>query len=345
MPVLESLEEIFREVLGIEPPSPETDLIEAGLLDSLMLITLLSELEVAYSIRVPLEDLDLEEIHSLTRLSALVDRLSESDDAAPAEAAHELLVPLRDGSGPPVFLVPNVMGAALGLRPLAFALDTTRPVYGLAPLPPHQRHGSLRVENLAETYVQAIRSIGDPTGCVIGGVSFGGLVAYETARRLRDTGEPVARVILLDTRPAARSLGRAAYWGFRLVQPLRVLPDVVPDLRTRVPDVIRRMLPPLRAWAQGIRQREGKGDARTVEAQEWSTIAHQSDQAYRPGRYDGSVSLLVTRRPPLSTFRPETVWSRLVDGDLSIDRVPGTHLDFLRGGRLEGVAERLSSVL
>jgi thioesterase domain-containing protein/acyl carrier protein len=342
MPVLESLEDIFRGVLGIEPPSPETDLIKAGLLDSLMLIMLLSELEVAYSIRVPLEELDLEEVQTLERLTALVQRLSSAESSQAADGAHQLLVPLRDGSsGPPLFLMPNVMGVALGLRPLAFALRTQRPIYGLAPLPPERRSGPVRVESLAEAYVQAIRSVGDPTGCVIAGVSFGGLVAYETARRLRDAGEPVGRVILLDTRAAARGLGRGMYWAFRLAQPLRAARDILPDLRARIPDVIRRTMPTLRAWAQRLVSSGSDAD----EATPWSTLAHQAELDYLPGRYDGAVTLFVTDRPPLSTFRPETVWSRVVDGEFSIERIPGTHLDFLRGRWLDGVAERLSKVI
>jgi thioesterase domain-containing protein/acyl carrier protein len=312
--VLASVEEIFRDLLSIEPPTADTDLVATGLLDSLMLITLLAELEVKHSISIPLEELDLEEIQTLARLAALVARLSASESVAAADHGDELLVLLRRGtSEPPVFLMPNVMGAALALRPLAFALETTRPIYAL----------------------------GDPSGCVIAGVSFGGLVAYETARCLQQAGEPVARVILLDARPAARSLGRGRYWGFRLVQPLRAVYDILPDLRRRVPDVIRRVGPQL---AERLRQRLRSAHA-PGGAPQWSTLAHQADQAYRPGHYDGSATLFVTDRPPLSTFRPETVWSHVIDGDLSVERIPGTHLNFLRGEWLDGMAERLSRVI
>jgi thioesterase domain-containing protein len=195
---------------------------------------------------------------------------------------------------------------------------------------------------MAEAYAQAIRLVKAPGACVIGGISFGGLVAFETARRLAAAGESVEHVVLLDARPGARSLTAPDYWRFRMMQPFRILRYVVPDLRTRVPDVIRRTLPWLPAWLRSGRR---SSDPRATETSQWLKIADQAGQAYRPGRYEGSVTLFVTRKPPLSTFDPETVWSRRVDGDFAIQPIPGGHLDFLRGPRLGIVAAELSRVL
>ncbi len=353
--IRDEVSDLLREVVGVPPPAGHVDLIESGLIDSLALISLLAELEQAFSIEIPLEDLSLQDIQTLDRLVSLVERLPRRDAGDRVLTAHPLVVSLREGGGrPPLFLFPNVMGAPLALRPLALALETDRPIYGLAPLAHEHRTPGLGVEEIAEHYVAAVRAHGDPRGCVIGGVSFGGLVAFEVARRLRDAGEEIGRLLLLDTRPAARSLGPTAYAGFRLLQPLHVLRDVVPDLRSRAPEAIRRARGLLNVAAQtrleaGFRPPPPREQAVVADpAQEdeaWSRFAHQAGQAYRPGRYGGDVSLYVTARRPLSTFKPESVWSRVIDGDLTIHGIPGTHLDFLRDGWLEGMAVRLSTVL
>ena len=55
--------------MGIEVPSPEADLVEAGLLDSLALVDLLVHLEQSYDTRISLEDLDLDNFRSIARIA------------------------------------------------------------------------------------------------------------------------------------------------------------------------------------------------------------------------------------------------------------------------------------
>jgi len=83
MSVRERIERIFREVLSIEVPSVTTDIIAAGLLDSLALVTLLFEVEQEFDIRVPLEELDIESLRTLERIAALVERLALERDSPP----------------------------------------------------------------------------------------------------------------------------------------------------------------------------------------------------------------------------------------------------------------------
>jgi D-alanine--poly(phosphoribitol) ligase subunit 2 len=77
------LEQIFRDTLQIDPPAPTADMIEAGILDSLALVTLLFEIEQRLGVRIPIEALDVEQIRTTARLAALVDRLVvDADDAS-----------------------------------------------------------------------------------------------------------------------------------------------------------------------------------------------------------------------------------------------------------------------
>ncbi|MDB5097888.1 MAG: Malonyl CoA-acyl carrier protein transacylase, partial [Cyanobacteria bacterium RYN_339] len=115
---------------------------------------------------------------------------------APATGTDPLLVPLRvGGDRPPLILIHAVGGTAGPFLPLAAGLAPGRPVWGLQapalagePMPPD-------LAGLADRYARAIGSLALDGDYVLGGWSLGGVLAFETARRLP---HPPCRVIMLD---------------------------------------------------------------------------------------------------------------------------------------------------
>lgn len=75
-----SVAKIFVEQLNIEVPSPDTDLFEAGLLDSLAFIDLLMQLEREFGIAVAPGDLDLDNFRTI---SCIADFATSRSSAAP----------------------------------------------------------------------------------------------------------------------------------------------------------------------------------------------------------------------------------------------------------------------
>jgi acyl carrier protein len=69
---------IFSEKLMVHVPDPDTDLVEAGLLDSLMFVDLLLHLERDLNVSVALETLDLDHFRSIKRI---VEFIAASDPA------------------------------------------------------------------------------------------------------------------------------------------------------------------------------------------------------------------------------------------------------------------------
>ncbi|UCF69025.1 MAG: acyl carrier protein [Acidobacteriota bacterium] len=63
---------IFAEQMDTELPSPDADLIESGILDSLSFVEMLYQLEQSFAIEVPLETLDLDTVRSVSRISEYV---------------------------------------------------------------------------------------------------------------------------------------------------------------------------------------------------------------------------------------------------------------------------------
>jgi len=74
------IERIFRDALGVAVDSPEMDLIDAGVLDSMGLVTLLFELEREFSVTISL-DVALESLRTVEGLAALVDGQREDGGA------------------------------------------------------------------------------------------------------------------------------------------------------------------------------------------------------------------------------------------------------------------------
>ncbi len=63
---------LFAESFHIEVPSPDTDLVETGMLDSFQFVELLLQLEQHFGFRIKIEDIDLDDLRTLARIARLV---------------------------------------------------------------------------------------------------------------------------------------------------------------------------------------------------------------------------------------------------------------------------------
>jgi D-alanine--poly(phosphoribitol) ligase subunit 2 len=81
--IAERLGAIFIEHLHIDVPTPDTDLLEAGLLDSFALVELLLRVEREFNVAVSLADLDIDHVRSLRSLSFFLCSMSSRASAAP----------------------------------------------------------------------------------------------------------------------------------------------------------------------------------------------------------------------------------------------------------------------
>jgi acyl carrier protein len=66
--------DVLLRNLHIEASSHHQDLIESGLLDSLKLVELLVELEQRFEMKIPIDDLELDNFRSIDRISIFVAR-------------------------------------------------------------------------------------------------------------------------------------------------------------------------------------------------------------------------------------------------------------------------------
>ncbi|HEX5431828.1 MAG TPA: acyl carrier protein [Bryobacteraceae bacterium] len=65
---------LLSEQLMLKVESPDTDLLKTGMLDSLRLVELLFHLEEQFGVRIPIEDLDTEDLRSVHSIAELLTR-------------------------------------------------------------------------------------------------------------------------------------------------------------------------------------------------------------------------------------------------------------------------------
>jgi acyl carrier protein len=83
-PITDDLGRMFAEVTGSDPPGPDADLIESGVLDSLALVELLFAIEQELGVEIPPDRLEVERFRTLAALAELVAecRALDTSDAA-----------------------------------------------------------------------------------------------------------------------------------------------------------------------------------------------------------------------------------------------------------------------
>ncbi|MEA2399197.1 MAG: acetoacetyl-CoA synthetase, partial [Thermoleophilaceae bacterium] len=291
------LRAIWEGVLGVSPLRPDDDFFDLGG-TSLVAVRLLKALHDRLGVELSLSTL----VHARTTaaMAAVID--------GPADEQVQTLVLLRPGQGGrPIYIVHSVWGDVLALRPLALALDTDRPVYGVQArgLDPREQPQD-RVEDMAESYVEAIRSV-QPTGpYAICGYSFGGLVAFEMARVLARSGDRIEWLGLLDPNLHHTCLPPLLRWRFLAGKPFRLLRTRVAT-RTRLARYRREGIAP---WVPLTSPRlELPPLMDRLMRSCWDAFT-----AYRPGPYNGSATFFSPATPAMNDDLCDSlpVWRRVV---------------------------------
>lgn len=161
--------------------------------DSLIAVSLFVEIEEQFGKPLPLSSL----INSPT-----IEKLAQSIEVKTDSNEWKYLVPIRsEGTMPPLFCMHAAGGNVLNYLELASELGNDQPVYGLQMRGVTDKSETAhdRVEEMAKEYLREIRRLQPEGPYRLCGASFGGLVAYETARQLSQTGESVSFLALIDT--------------------------------------------------------------------------------------------------------------------------------------------------
>jgi len=247
------------------------------------------------------------------------------------------LVPLQtEGTKRPFFCVHPAGGNALCYLQLSRLLGKDQPFYGLqAPGIDSTREPLTTIEDMAEEYIVAIRQVQPHGPYNIGGWSYGGVLAYDIAQKLRAAGEEVACLAILDA---------GVLYAFA------VLRTVLPERDLGIFDTMRL---PVGEQVAVFRERTAAARLIPDEADEdlaarifrLFVINTKSMIKYRPDPYDSRISLFQAREDFVKTrHRPYGEWTRICE-NVELHEVPGNHLTMIHEPHIRELATKLGAAL
>ncbi|MEV1176025.1 alpha/beta fold hydrolase, partial [Nonomuraea sp. NPDC049784] len=185
--------ELFAEVLDTGVVGADADFFDSGG-DSLLAMRLTAAIESRLGVRTSIAALF--EAPTPARLAVRLDRAATELDLSP------LLTLRPEGDRPPLFCVHPGRGIGWSYTALLPHLTPGRPVHALQS-PSLQAGWTLpgSMRELAEDYLTRVRAVRPEGPYLLLGHSFGGLLAYEMAACLRESGQEVGLVASLDAFP------------------------------------------------------------------------------------------------------------------------------------------------
>jgi amino acid adenylation domain-containing protein/FkbM family methyltransferase len=317
---------IWEDLLGVSAIGIRDDFFALGG-HSLLGARLMTRIRERLGVALPLSQL---------LLAPTIERLADLLRAPREPGRRSPLIALRaGGTRPPFFCVHPVGGSALVYRELAAHLGDDQPFHGLhAPALESDEPPCADLEAMAARYLEAVRAIRPRGPYHLGGWSFGGLVAWEMARRLSEAGERVAVLVLLDTRMPRASSG-ARLDDTHLLRlfagevGLALGPD--PQLEEAAARAVAAGILPAGDAPSRLRRVLGvyQGHARAA-------------AAYVPRRYHGPVRLVC----PGATADPAAAWAPFLDqGAMSVHRVGGDHFTMVKAPHAKPLAELLRQLI
>lgn len=222
------------------------------------------------------------------------------------------IVPLQPGGQRmPVFAVGGHNGDVFCYRAFAQHLGDDQPFFGLQPPGLDGRATPVTsVKELATYFATQIREFNPHQPCIVAGYCAGGSIAFELARQLSEQGAPVGF--------AALFAGQYPTWYRALPQRRQHLADMVERVRVHsrslrsLSNAARRAYVADRLRRIVARTDEGADAARDPVRVHRENVQHATMIAvrrYRPGYFDGRVSLFLPNRGWLRSATAVRRWT------------------------------------
>ncbi|MEE8523271.1 MAG: non-ribosomal peptide synthase/polyketide synthase [Thermoanaerobaculia bacterium] len=339
---------LWEEVLGRRPIGIREDFFDLGG-HSLLGAHLIVEVQNRFG-----HELSLTALFQGPTVEAMAAALRQESAPSPPS----ILVPLQpEGDHKPFFCVHAASGDVLCYRALAQELGTDQPFYGLQSPRLIADHPAAEepwdsVEDIAQGYIDAIRTVQAEGPYFLGGWSFGGVVAFEMAQQLVAQGQRVDLVALLDTSAipdgepegtdeideAGRVLAFfETYFRFSVDDLRQALPAIEPD---------QRLAHIVEHWRQN-----GQVDRDfSVESMRHFLdihIAHErAARRYVRRPYPGQVTLFRARdQRRREAENPTMGWDQLAAGGVTVHAVAGRHQEMIFPPLVESLARELKRCL
>ncbi|WJI87535.1 MULTISPECIES: hybrid non-ribosomal peptide synthetase/type I polyketide synthase [unclassified Mesorhizobium] len=345
---------VYRDILGLDDVALTDSFFDLGG-DSLSALSVIDRIEQLTGERLAV-NLLLE--HQTPRGLAIA--LSKTGGSTRPSA----LVPIQTGgSRTPLFCPHPFGGHVLLYTPLAQALGPEQPLFGLqarglnGEARPH-----LSIPEMAREYVEAIKSVQPSGPYQLAGLSMGGSIAWEMACQLRDAGDEIAILGLLDAKATHKDEEHTSGRYHRLLGKRRI-----PDWVSEQAVILSVLFPALKKHWRKLKsiKRERQvtvllelgrqaGNLPAISDTQLDnilTVAEANRIAlcdYTP-RPNDSRSVLFAAikglRASMNEPNGDLGWKQFARGSLEIHKVPGDHYTMVAPPHVRVLAKRLKGYL
>jgi len=336
------LARIWNEVLGQGSVSVQDDFFELGG-HSILAMRLVSMVNRTFQRQLPVGVL----FESRT-IESLAEHLTRAAGGAVDQRGSGVVV-LQKGRAtqPPLFFVHPVGGSVLCYRPLAQALGPDQPFYGIQAHAAVEDSAFQTIEELASAYLEDMLEIQPQGPYLLGGWSMGGVVAFEIARQLRQRGERVSELFLVEAHlpgpgNATLMLDEPALPLLTLALDLGLPWDRIGAVRQSLHEAgVGREESPLRVAEAGelllsLLRAEGRVTTEGLTAgdlrQHLVTIERNLNafKSYKAGVYEGECTVFKAEEHPAgSVLQPDLGWGQWTRG-ADVYELKGDHFSTLR---------------
>lgn len=344
------LVKVFEEVLGMASVGVTDSFFDLGG-SSLSALSVMIRLEQVFGCKLS---------NSVLLESPTVEALAQIVREGQPTRSSRLVGMRTTGNLPPIFCIHPYGGHTTGYIELMRCLGADQPVYGIQARGLQGESLPLnRIEEMASDYIGLMKSKQPIGPYILVGHSMGGCIAYEMAQQLRQAGEEVKLLALLDSRaqnfstqPLYRNgeYGKMASKGW-LSDEAVMLGILLPKLSMDWEQL--RGVPADEHWLQVLEtaMKQGLLPRGTGEDQVRHLLAvtQANDEAlrtYQPKSYDGQVLLFCGEDGFAKQFgEPELGWGELVAGGVEVFSVPGDHHSIMAGANVKPIARKLQERL
>ncbi|MCG8312104.1 MAG: acyltransferase domain-containing protein, partial [Pseudomonadales bacterium] len=314
--------------------------------DSLVAVNLIAKIKTEF--KIPIATPVLMQRQTVAELAEYIRHhraLAYDDSSADREASPLVLIQKGSGEKIPIIMVHPIGGEVFFYRDLAHHLGVDQTLYAFQAISLAGTSEPINsVSALADFYIQALKRRGLEPPYILGGSSFGGLVAYEMAQQLNEVHNKVSLVIMIDT-PAPTEMPE------NLTSSAAILDYLLSDKLT----LDNSKLATLDESAQidyvlEAARGQGKGDVLPPHLgvplfKTW--FAHQeATRNYQPKDYRGDV-IYFRHTEPQAHFPalPHRPWQAWVSGQFMIHQVPGSHVTMNFPPHVQVLASHLKPVI
>jgi amino acid adenylation domain-containing protein len=312
---------LWKKLLGHEDINLNDDFFEIGG-DSLVAVRLLAQLKEYFKVNLPAHTII--QCRTVSQQAESVRHFSNLRDENHQQLKHQhpysaSLIPIQKGKGLriPIYMVHAVGGDVYGYDKLAIRLGPEQPLFAFRAIsldgdtPPVSS-----IEAMARTYVEVLEQQQPEGPLILGGLSFGGIVALEMAQILQRKHRKIPLLVLLDS-PISSSV------------PKRLDEESIMEYLTKY------------KLASEVKT----AGINTAFLDTW--MANQDAmRSYTPNQYSGDV---VYFKPVerLEEFNVDPIlpWFDIINGEIRVFRVPGNHTSMLTDPTVTPLAQKLTVYL